>query len=114
MKIIYNNIIPFKGFSAINLFGVIFARKGTFISFRVKNHEAIHTAQMKELLYIGFYLWYIIEWLILLIKFRFNNSKAYNSISFEKEAYDKMYDPDYLKSRKSYSFINYLKPKNYA
>lgn len=27
MKIIYNNIIPFPGFAAINLFGVIFARK---------------------------------------------------------------------------------------
>ena len=27
MKIIYNNIIPFKGFKCINLFGVLFARK---------------------------------------------------------------------------------------
>lgn len=27
MKIIYNNIISFPGFAAINLFGVIFARK---------------------------------------------------------------------------------------
>nr|DAE36180.1 MAG TPA: hypothetical protein [Bacteriophage sp.] len=27
MKIIYNDIIPFPGFAAINLFGVIFARK---------------------------------------------------------------------------------------
>ena len=27
MKIIYNNIIPFKGFKAMNLFGVLFVRK---------------------------------------------------------------------------------------
>lgn len=27
MKIIYNKLIPFKGFAAINLFGVIFARE---------------------------------------------------------------------------------------
>lgn len=27
MKIIYNTFIPFKGFAAINLFGIIFARK---------------------------------------------------------------------------------------
>lgn len=27
MKVIYNNIIPFRGFTAINLFGFIFARK---------------------------------------------------------------------------------------
>ena len=28
MKLIYNNIIPFKGFKAINLFGLCFVRKG--------------------------------------------------------------------------------------
>ena len=27
MKILYNTLIPFPGFTAINLFGVIFARK---------------------------------------------------------------------------------------
>lgn len=27
MKIIYNDIIPFKGYKAINLFGIVFARK---------------------------------------------------------------------------------------
>ena len=27
MKIIYNNVIPFKGFTAINLFGILFARR---------------------------------------------------------------------------------------
>jgi len=29
MKIIYNNIIPFKGYKGINLFGVLFVRKGS-------------------------------------------------------------------------------------
>ena len=27
MKIIYNNVIPFKGYWAINLFGILFVRK---------------------------------------------------------------------------------------
>lgn len=27
MKVIYNPILPFKGFAAINLFGVVFARR---------------------------------------------------------------------------------------
>ena len=54
MKIVYNNFIPFKGFSAINLFGVLFARKGVKISKKIINHELIHTAQMKEL-----YIYYI-------------------------------------------------------
>lgn len=54
MKIIYNNIIPFPGFAAINLFGVIFARKECRpLSETTINHEAIHTEQMKDLLYVG-------------------------------------------------------------
>lgn len=64
MKVIYNSLIPFKGFSAINLFGIVFARKEyKELSRRTLNHEAIHAAQMKEMLYIGFYIWYLSEWL---------------------------------------------------
>ena len=62
MKVIYNSLIPFKGFIAINLFGIVFARKEyKELSRRTLNHEAIHTAQMKEMLYVFFYLWYVIE-----------------------------------------------------
>lgn len=28
MKVIYNNLIPFKGYKAINIFGLVFVRKG--------------------------------------------------------------------------------------
>ena len=49
MKVIYNNIIPFPGFKAINLFGVLFVRKGCTMSGSDINHEMIHTAQMKEM-----------------------------------------------------------------
>ena len=65
MKILYNPYLPFRGYAAINLFGIILAREECKPLSRVTlNHEAIHTAQMKELLYVGFYLWYIIEWFI--------------------------------------------------
>lgn len=101
MKIIYNNFIPFKGYLAINLFGIIFARKA--LDSVDMNHEAIHTAQMRELLYIPFYVWYIIEWLILLIKYR-DSRKAYRNIRFEKEAYNHEFDLDYLKTRKHYKY----------
>lgn len=50
MKIVYNNIIPFKGFLAINLLGVLFVRsryKGR-VSDKVITHETIHTKQMRE------------------------------------------------------------------
>lgn len=100
--IIYNKIIPFKGYKAINLFGFIFARK------ELNNidiqHELIHTAQMKELLFIGFYIWYLIEWLILLFKYC-NFNKAYKNIRFEKEAYEHESTIAYLKERKHYNYI---------
>lgn len=99
MKIIYNNIIPFPGYKAINLFGFVFARRA--LDSVDMNHEAIHTAQMKELLYIPYYLWYLIEWIILLFK---HGSDAYYHIRFEKEAYNHEFDKDYLKTRKPYHY----------
>ncbi len=100
MRIVYNNIIPFKGFLAINLFGVIFVR-GTEsdINQTVLNHEAIHTAQMKELWYIPFYILYLLEWLMRLSK----KGNAYKNITFEKEAYNNEKDMYYLSKRKRFA-----------
>lgn len=41
MKVIYNNIIPFPGFKAINLFGVLFVRNGCTMSESDINHKMI-------------------------------------------------------------------------
>ena len=95
--IIKNNIIPFKRYKAINLFGILFVRYE--LSEIDLNHEAIHTRQMKELLFIFFYLLYGLEWLIRL----FINTNAYRNISFEKEAYKYEKDLDYLKNRKLFA-----------
>lgn len=106
MKIIYNNFIPFKGFAAINLFGILFVRKGIKVSEEMINHEAIHTAQMKEMLYLVFYMWYIIEYIIR----RWNNTaeEAYKKISFEREAYANENNKNYLAERKMYNWINFI------
>ena len=49
MKVFYNSLIPFRGFTAINLFGCVFARREFEpVSDRILRHEAIHTAQMRE------------------------------------------------------------------
>ena len=100
MKIVYNKIIPFKGFAAINLLGVLFARKEYKpLSAHTLNHEAIHTAQMKELGYVSFYVIYLFEWLYRLI----TTKNAYRSISFEVEAYANQDAKDYLTTRRSYA-----------
>ena len=104
MKIIRNNIIPFTGYKAMNLFGVLFVRGNARIDDITLNHEKIHTAQIKEMLGIIFYIWYLIEWVI---RLPFGN--AYRNISFEREAYANQYDLNYLKSRKRFDFAKYIK-----
>ena len=108
MKIIYNNIIPIKGFSAINLFGTLFIRKGNSISWHRINHEEIHKVQMKELFFVLFYPLYVLEWIFRLVQYR-NFRKAYLNISFEREAHTNRYNLEYLKTREKYEFIKYLK-----
>ena len=116
MKIIYNTIIPFKGYAYINLFGVLFGRKGRQLSDKTVNHESIHTEQYKDLLYVLFLPLYFLEWLF---KIPFSwfykqpvvghvSKVAYRSISFEQEAYYNQHDFDYLKHRKRYSWIKYI------
>ena len=110
MKIVYSKFIPFKGFLAINLFGVLFVRKEYKDVFertkkQVITHESIHTQQMQEMGYIFFYIWYFIEWLIRLC---INYKTAYKSISFEREAYLFQNSPSYLTDRIHYAWLWYL------
>lgn len=105
MKIIRNEYIPFQGFGAINLFGILFVRGNARISERTIRHEAIHTAQMKELWYVFFYLWYVTEWLVRL----FMKGNAYRNLWFEREAYSNEEDVIYLEDRKRFAWIKYIK-----
>lgn len=104
MKVIYNNLLPFKRFAAINLLGVVFARKECRpLSDRTLRHKAIHTAQMREIGYFGFYILYLLEWLYQLPKQWRTGQSAYRSISFEKEAYRKQDRKTYLTYRKPFA-----------
>lgn len=105
MKVVVNNLIPFKGFKCINLFGVLFVREGSYMGEVDFNHERIHTAQMKEMLYVFFYLWYLVEWAVRL----FGKGNAYRNISFEREAYGHAKDLYYLKHRKRFEWVKHLK-----
>jgi len=102
---IYNNIIPLKGLAAINLFGVLFVRKNVILTDRIINHEEIHTAQMREMLYVFFYLWYGIEWIFKLFKY---GLKSYENLSFEREAYQNDNDLRYLEKRKMFEWVKFI------
>lgn len=108
MTVICNKFIPFPGYKAINLFGVLFVRGNARIDDITLNHENIHTQQGKELFWIGFYILYIGEWLVNFIRFK-NFKEAYLNISFEKEAYANEKNTEYLKTRRLFTFLNYLK-----
>ena len=86
---------------AICLFGFVFAVRP--LSEAEYYHERIHAAQQKELLYLPFFLWYVLEWMVLFLKYR-DGKKAYFNIRFEKEAYNHQNDMQYLKNRKHYHY----------
>jgi len=91
----------------MNLFGICFCRRKFLMTKQVINHESIHTAQMREMLYVGFYLFYLVEWLCRLISKR-SSFDAYMAISFEREAYAHDKDMDYLAKRKHFAWAKYL------
>jgi hypothetical protein len=111
MKVVFNNIIPTKGFKAITLWPWIFVRRNCIFRDIDERHEMIHCCQQKEMLIVFFYLWYGIEWLYKLCKYR-NATTAYKNISFEREAYSNQNNVAYLDERKPYAFLKYLTKNN--
>ncbi len=98
MILVKNKIIPFKGFKAMAIWPFIFYR-GDKPSATTLNHEKIHFEQQKELLVVFFYILYFVFWIAF----------GYRNIPFEREAYLNDKKKSYLKNRKRFSWVNYLK-----
>ncbi len=106
--IVTKYLIP-KGYCGLTVFPFV------FVKYRVDkenlvfvNHEKIHLRQQSELLVLPFFIIYILEYFVRLIQYR-KKDLAYRNISFEREAYSNEYNFDYLKERKIFSFIKYIK-----
>lgn len=107
MVIVSKFLIP-RGYIGITIFPFIFLKYYNLKSNAVlMNHEKIHLRQQLELLVIPFYVFYFFEFLIRLIQYK-RWYLAYQNISFEREAYLKEKDLNYLKSRSFWSFRNYF------
>ncbi|MBL7869580.1 MAG: hypothetical protein JNM71_16320 [Flavobacterium lindanitolerans] len=105
--IVSRYLIP-KGYRGITLFPFVILKNPLDRQNRVLvNHEKIHIRQQLEFLIIPFFLWYFVEYMIRLIQYK-NKNIAYRNISFEKEAYSREFDLDYLKNRKVWDFRKYL------
>lgn len=107
MIIVKNKIIPFGSYTTINLFGILFT-KSDYLSPTTINHERIHTKQMLELLIVGYYLWYIIEYIIVRFCHKKQND-AYHDISFEEEAHNNDNNLHYLDNRKHFAWWKYVR-----
>ncbi|HCX22224.1 MAG TPA: hypothetical protein DHN29_09935 [Cytophagales bacterium] len=82
---------------AITLFPFIFiADEGDDVLIQ---HESIHIRQQLELLVIGFYIIYVIDYVIKYFKYG-NGPQAYRNIVFEQEAYNNQHEKGYLSRRR--------------
>ena len=107
MILISKYLVP-NGYVGIALFPFILLKHKTFKNnSTLVNHEKIHLRQQLELLVLVFYLWYVIEFLIRLFMYK-NWAYAYKNMSFEREAYAKEKDLNYLKSRPFFNVINFI------
>ncbi|MCJ8155297.1 hypothetical protein MKJ01_16145 [Chryseobacterium sp. SSA4.19] len=71
------------------------------------NHEKIHLRQQLEMFVLFFYIVYVAEYYYWLVKLKDSN-RAYQRISFEREAYANEHNLKYLEKRKLWSFRKYL------
>lgn len=71
-----------------------------------ENHERIHLAQQVELLVIGFYVLYVIDYLRNRLDGQ-SPEEAYFGIRFEKEAFGRQEDLGYLANRPPFAWRHY-------
>ena len=98
----------YKNYVGLSLWPFIFIKHhGLKEDIVLINHERIHLRQQLELLVVFFYIFYIAEWLVRTVMY-FDSYKAYQNISFEREAYENEKNLDYTSERRAFSFIKYL------
>ena len=88
--------------NAIALFPFVFSRSKMFPS--TKRHESIHFQQQLETLVLGFYFFYLFDFLRNLSKGQ-KARDAYLNIRAEKEARENQHTEDYLDSRRRWQWL---------
>ncbi len=92
--------------SAITLGPLVFSRG--VISEKTKRHETIHYQQYIELLFIGFLIIYVYDFLYAaLVKRKGFTRDSYLAIRFEQEAWQCDDYEDYLENRQRFSWRKY-------
>jgi len=111
--ILYSKYLVPNGYSGITVFPFVFLKNAALKEdIILVNHEKIHLRQQLDLLILPFFLIYGIEFLIRLIQLKKWNL-AYRNISFEREAFANEINLDYLKTRRFWHFLKYLRNNDF-
>lgn len=102
-----------KNAKAFALFPMIGFKDESFETQRIINHEQIHFRQQIELLFVGEIIFRLVERFYLRVILSKNSLDSYKLCCFEQEAYLNQDNPDYLKNRKLFSFVKYIKNKTH-
>lgn len=138
IKLIFNNIIPFKGFKAITIWPWVFVRKDASVFNKTdERHESIHLCQQFETLVASlvitcllsvfgvispwwilvsplvYFVLYGLDWLVRWFACGFDGHTAYRNIAAEQEAYVMQTNEMYLKERKPFAHFAYIFRKTY-
>ncbi|MEZ4810743.1 MAG: hypothetical protein R2819_10315 [Allomuricauda sp.] len=98
----------YKNYVGLSLWPFIFLKEDSLKTDEILiNHERIHLKQQRELLLLPFYILYFSEWLLRTALY-LDSYRAYQNISFEREAYAHERDMEYLSQRKTFGFLDYL------
>lgn len=101
-------VCPWLKVSAMALFPFILIQRPQFKhDQKLIRHETIHLYQELELIIIPFYIIYLFNYLINLCRYR-DHDKAYFHIMFEREAYQREADINYLKHRPFWAWIKFI------
>lgn len=95
-------ITKLLGVRGIILWPFIIVKRG--YSDTLLNHELIHLAQCHELFVVGFYVLYILSFIIAWVRHR-SYDLSYKDNWFEKEAFDNQNDMCYLEHRTPYAWV---------
>ncbi len=112
MILISKYLVP-KGYTGLTIFPfVLLKSRHLKTDYVLINHESIHLKQQLELLILPFYLLYGLEFSVRIFQYRHWNI-AYRNISFEREAYQNELNLDYLKTRKFWQFLKYIRTNDF-
>lgn len=110
---IYTRKRIFNYYTGLSFFIFIWISKLTKDEVRLVRHEKIHFLQQVEMLFLFHWLFYAYFYIVARSKGH-GHYAAYRNNPFELEAYANEHDIKYLKERKTFAWLKYIKEYKHA